>query len=38
MTNEQAGNIQLEPSQSDCLDTEIEELELIIAPGNTWSV
>ena len=38
MTNEQAGNVQLEPSQSVCLDIEIEELELIIAPGNTWSV
>jgi hypothetical protein len=38
MTDEQAGNARLEESQSECLNIEVEELELIIAPGNTWSV
>ena len=38
MTNEQAENIRMEELQNDCLSLEIEELELIIAPGNGWSV
>jgi len=37
MKSEQVGNSRLEESQTDCLNLEIEELEPIVAPGNTWS-
>ena len=37
MKNERVVNLELE-SQTDCLNLEIEELEPIVAPGNTWSV
>ena len=38
MENEQVANPKLEESPTDCFNVEIEELEAIIAPGNTWSV
>ena len=38
MKNEKVANPRLEESLMDCLNLEIEELEPIIAPGNTWSV
>jgi hypothetical protein len=40
MESEQAGKPRLEtsPLELDCLNLQIEELELIIAPGNGWSV
>jgi hypothetical protein len=38
MQSEQVGNPYLEESPTDCLSLEIEELELIAAPGITWSV
>ena len=38
MKNEQVASPRLEESPTDCLNLEIEELEAILAPGNTWSV
>jgi hypothetical protein len=38
MKDEQVINPELEKSRPDCLNVEIEELEPLIAPGNTWSV
>ena len=38
MKNEQVVNPQLEQLQTECWNLEIEELEPIVAPGNTWSV
>jgi len=38
MKNEQVAKPQLEESPTDYLNLEIEELEAILAPGNTWSV
>jgi len=38
MKSEQVGNSGSEKLSTDCLNLEIEELEAIIAPGNTWSV
>lgn len=38
MKDGQVVNPRLEESLTDCLNLEIEELELIVAPGNTWSV
>ena len=38
MNSEQIGNVPLDKSSKDRLNIEIEELEPIIAPGNTWSV
>jgi len=38
MKYEQVENSLSEEAQTDFLNLEIEELEAIIAPGNTWSV
>jgi len=38
MKNDQAAEPRLEASPTEYLSLEIEELEAIIAPGNTWSV
>jgi hypothetical protein len=38
MKSEKVGTPRLEESLKDCLNLEIEELEPIVAPGNTWSV
>jgi hypothetical protein len=38
MESEHVANPQFEKSLNDFLKLDIEELELIIAPGNTWSV
>jgi hypothetical protein len=38
MKDDQVADPRLEQSHLDCLNLEIEELEPIIAPGNTWSV
>jgi hypothetical protein len=38
MKNEQIVNAGSEQPSTGCLSLQIEELESIIAPGNTWSV
>ena len=38
MKSEQVGNFRLEESLTAYINLEIEELEPILAPGNTWSV
>jgi hypothetical protein len=38
MKREQAENLQSETSLVDAFNADVEELEPITAPGNTWSV